>query len=87
MEASSLDPMASFPTSKGSTLTQTLQDHFLHPIILGRGCQDNRALVNTPQQGYPWASIISKSRLMVRTTISLEVVMAIVKEMGLLGRW
>lgn len=51
MEARSLDPMASFPTSKGSILTQTLLDLLRHPITLGRGCQDNRALASTPQQG------------------------------------
>ncbi len=51
MEASSLDPMASFPASKGSTLTQMLLELFLHPITLGKGCRDNRALASTPPTG------------------------------------
>lgn len=51
MEASSLDPMASFPASKGSTLTQMLLELFLHPITLGKGCRDNRALASTPLLG------------------------------------
>lgn len=58
MEVSSSVPMASFPTRKGSTPTQTLLELFLHPITLDRGCRDSRAPASTLQQVYLWANII-----------------------------